>query len=406
MSAPQRDAPPRIKSLDVVRGFALLGILAVNAIYFAAPWQDAVNPLLAPLAVTDATLWSWALMHVVFEGKCITLFSMLFGASLYLVGGEREDEARGATLRRRLFWLAVFGLMHGVLIWYGDVLLLYAICGFLAMLARSWSVAALLRTGLVLFALSLLLAHALVFAIDYIPADSLAEIKRAAWAPGAAEIDATIAAYRGGWRSGLPENFDTWAMFAGNGLLTLVPRTAAMMMFGLALYKTGFLSGAASVRVYVAALAVGAIALALIAWQAALKVQARFDFAYMQRAGVLANSVLAPLVSIGYASLLISLVKARTFGLVTNALAAVGRMAFTNYIAQSLIMTTLCWGGARGFGLYGQLDRTQLWLIVVCVWAAQLIWSRLWLQGFAMGPLEYVWRRLSYNRPLSIKDGA
>ncbi len=121
----------RIRSLDVMRGFAVLGILTVNAPFFAAPWQTAVNPLLPPLDVTPQTLWSWFVVHVFFEYKCITLFSMLFGASIYLVGGERSDKARGALLHRRLSWLLVFGLIHGTLIWYGDILVTYALTGFL-----------------------------------------------------------------------------------------------------------------------------------------------------------------------------------------------------------------------------------------------------------------------------------
>lgn len=128
----------RIQSLDVIRGFALLGILAVNAIFFAAPWQAAQNPLLPPMDVTEQTLWTWFAVHVFFEFKCITLFSMLFGVSIYLVGGDKTDKARGGVLTRRLVWLLIFGLIHALLIWYGDILVTYAITGFAVMLARAW----------------------------------------------------------------------------------------------------------------------------------------------------------------------------------------------------------------------------------------------------------------------------
>src|SRR5688572_24873098 len=102
--APVRETD-RIKSLDVMRGFAVLGILAVNAAFFAAPWQTSFSPMLAPLAIDETTLWSWFVMHVFFEFKCITLFSILFGASIFMVGGERDDKERGAVLTRRLVWL-------------------------------------------------------------------------------------------------------------------------------------------------------------------------------------------------------------------------------------------------------------------------------------------------------------
>ena len=138
----------RIPSLDVIRGFAVLGILAVNAAYFAAPWQTGINPALAPLTVTDDTLNAWLAMHVFFEAKCITLFSMLFGVSIYLVGGERDEESgRGEVLVRRLLWLLAFGLVHATLIWNGDILVTYALAGLLVGLARSWSPIRLMITG-------------------------------------------------------------------------------------------------------------------------------------------------------------------------------------------------------------------------------------------------------------------
>jgi len=98
--------------------------------------------------------------------------------------------------------------------------------------------------------------------------------------------------------------------------------------------------------------------------------------------------------------LLILLVKAGA-RFITEPLAAVGRMAFTNYLTQSLIMTTIFWGG-RGFGLYGEVDRPTLIGIVVAIWVLQLIWSPLWLARFQMGPFEWIWRRLSYGRPVAM----
>lgn len=168
----------------------------------------------------------------------------------------------------------------------------------------------------------------------------------------------------------------------------------------MALFKMGFLSGRAPVWVYALTLALGGFAVGVIGWQAWLNARAEFEFVHMQARGTLANTALSIFASIGYASLFVLLVKAGA-SLVTAPLAAVGRMAFTNYIAQSLIMTTIFWGG-RGFGLFGELDRPALWAIVWTIWALQLIWSPLWLSRFQMGPLEWVWRRLSYGRPVAM----
>jgi uncharacterized protein len=108
------------------------------------------------------------------------------------------------------------------------------------------------------------------------------------------------------------------------------------------------------------------------------------------------NSFLAPFISLGYASLLILLVR---FGLklILTPLACAGRMAFTNYLSQTLIMTTIFYGG-RGLGWYGQIGWPEMWMIIGGIWAAQLIWSPLWLSVFQMGPLEWGWRCLTYKR--------
>ncbi len=397
----------RIKSLDVMRGFVLLGILAVNALYFAAPWQVALNPSVPPLGITDETMWSWFVMHVFFEMKCITLFSMLFGASIYLVGGERSDKERGKVLRRRLFWLLIFGLIHALLIWYGDILVTYAITGFLVMLARSWKPATLFTVGIILYLLSVGLQGMMALLFGVMPPEKLGPILtelEAVFAMSPEEFARMQAAYQGGAISATQENIDTWLQFIGNAVFGLVVRTAGVMMIGMALFKVGFLGGKAPAWLYALMLAVGAAALAAVGYQAWINYQLDFDFAHMMGNGMLANTALSIFVSIGYASLFVLLVKAG-LRFLTEPLAAVGRMAFTNYIAQSLIMTTIFYGG-RGFGLWGEVDRPTLWAIVLAVWAVQLIWSPLWLSRFQMGPLEWLWRRLSYAHPVSMAKTA
>ena len=397
----------RIKSLDVVRGLALLGILAVNAAYFAAPWQTGFDPTLPPLAVDETSLWSWFVMHVFFEFKMITLFSLLFGVSIYLVGGERSDQARGAVLHRRLFWLLIFGLIHALLIWYGDILVTYAITGFVVMFARSWKPRTLLTVGVVLYVLSVLLQNMLGLFFDLIPAgkaDAIRSEMAAVFSLTEEEFLRMQAAYQGGLVSGLKENAGTWVTFIANAVFGLVVRTAAVMMIGMALFKWGFLSGNAPKWLYGLMIALGAAALALVAWQAWLNWEARFEIMHMMTRGSFMNSAVSIFVSIGYASALVLLLKAGARFL-TEPLAAVGRMAFTNYLMQSLIMTTIFYGG-RGFGLWGEVDRPTLWAIVLAVWALELIWSPLWLARFQMGPFEWIWRRLSYAKPVQMAKPA
>ena len=392
--------PRRIKSLDVMRGFAVLGILAVNAVYFAAPWQNGFNPTLAPLAVTPDTLWAWLVMHVFFEFKCITLFSILFGASLYMVGGERADKERGAVLRRRLLWLLIFGLIHALLIWYGDILVTYALTGFLVLFARSWRPATLISVGVILIIVATALSSMLGIFFDYIPPAQLDEIRGEYWSPSSEALGQTIAQFQAGGLGATLANMNLWFEFIANSVFFMVIRTAGVMMIGMALFKLGFLSGNAPGWVYGVALALGAAALALIAWQAQVNIAAGFSFEHMQRSGLFTNGALAIFVSIGYAALFVLLVKLGA-RLLSEPLAAVGRVAFSNYIMQSLIMTAIFYGG-RGLGYFGEVDRVGLWGIVVAIWALQLVISPLWLARYQMGPLEWLWRRLSYGRPVAI----
>lgn len=390
----------RIKSLDVLRGLAILGILMVNAPFFAASWHSTMSPSAPPLGVDAASLWSWLAMHTFFEFKFITLFSMLFGVSLFLVGGERSDKDRGKILRRRLSWLLVFGLIHGALIWYGDILLNYALTGFLLLLARSWRPLTLMIVGVVLTLLSSGLIGLSVVAMQYAPPEIMQQ-QFEALTLTPEEFAAIERAMNGDIMSVFRQNFEWWAQFLVQSLVFLVPRTAGIMMIGLALFKWGFMSGRSPVWLYVVFLVLGAAAFAATWVQGVHEFEAGFPIAMMQGEGTLLLSLLSPFGTLFYISLMILILKAGVLEFLTRALAAVGQIAFTNYITQSLIMTTIFWGG-RGFGLFGQVDRPTLWLIVAAIWLLQLIWSPLWLSRFKMGPLEWIWRRLSYGKPVAI----
>lgn len=397
----------RIEGLDVIRGLAVLGILAVNASFFALPLSASLNPALPGYEATGANFAAWWATHVFFELKFITIFSVLFGVSLYLVGGERSEKERGKLLRSRLFWLLLFGLAHGLLLWYGDILFTYALTGFLVLFARSWKPLTLTIVGVVLFALSVLMMVGLGASLAFAPADVQAEVRDAVWAPPAEELARQIAAMQGanGLLGVLSENARQWGEFVQFALLSGIVRTAGVMMIGLALFKWGFFSGTAPAWAYGLIAAIGAPALAVVGWQATMNAQAGFPFLHMMGPGLAANTVLSLPIALAYAALLVVVVKAGALAWLTRPLAAVGRMAFTNYIAQTLIMTTLFYG-ARGLGLFGEVDRVTLWGVVIAIWIAQLIWSPLCMSRFRMGPLEWLWRRLATGRSESFAAAA
>jgi uncharacterized protein len=387
-------------SLDILRGLGVMGILAVNAVGFAQPMAVYVSPELSPFPLVGAEACAWWVVQTFFHYKFVTLFSMLFGVSILLVGGERSDLARSALLRRRLFWLLVIGLIHGAVIWFGDILLLYACTGFVVMRARSWPPRRLFIVSIAVLLLGSALAVAPMIALEGAPPDVQARgIAQMGQPGGDANIPAAIAEMRSGLAPAMAANLKQWATLQTASLIIFSWRTGALMLLGMALFKTGFLTGKARTWIYAVLIAVGAIGLAWAGWENSAKLAN--GFAKPQAVGRynLAYEFMTLPITLGYASLAILLIRSAVVRKLLTPLARLGQMAFTNYLTQSLIMTTLFWSG-RGLGLFGQLDRVQLWWCVIAIWTLQLAWSPLWLARFRMGPLEWIWRRLSYGQGL------
>lgn len=387
----------RIVLLDSLRGLGVLGILLCNAPDFAVPPGVAEAVKSWPHGTGPETLGVWFVTQWLFQRKFVTLFSMLFGVSIFLVGGERADKDRGATLRKRLSWMVLFGVLHGFAIWYGDVLLSYALAGFAVMFARSWSPKRLLWTGVSIWVVFSLLMTAGAVAMMLGPPGaelSAAETAQIAKA-GLAEIQ-----YSGTFLQSLVQN--------AKDRLTLLPNepiifmmTASLMMIGLACFKLGLFTGEARTRTYVILLVIGLLALAGVGF-------VFFQFIVrglprpMSMVGLTVQMATAPLTTLAYVSLMVFASRSKGFwSAIPKALAPVGQMAFTNYLTQSLIMTALFYGG-RGLNLHGEVDRPGLAAITVGIWIVRILWSRWWMDRFEMGPLEWLWRRL-YRGPTPLR---
>ncbi|WP_299015610.1 DUF418 domain-containing protein [uncultured Caulobacter sp.] len=390
----------RIVLLDALRGLGVLGILLCNAPDFAVPPMLAESAAHWPHGTGAATLSVWVVTQWLFQRKFVTLFAMLFGVSIFLVGGERSDLERGAILRRRLVWMVVFGLLHGFLIWYGDVLLSYALAGFAVMLTRSWSARKLIRTGLSIWLVVSLLAVVGLSMAASMPKDAAQQALETA--QELAKARAAEVQYGGSFLQSLIQNAkDRLAFLPGEPLIFVM--TSALMMIGLGAFKTGVLTGEASDRTYRRLLVWGLLASALIG---ALFV-AQAAMGLPRGLGMVAVGIqwaLAPPTTLAYVALMVFAARSKVWSAIPRALAPVGRMAFTNYLAQSLIMTFIFYGG-RGLGLHGEVDRPGLAAITVGIWIVQILWSRWWLDRFEMGPLEWVWRRL-YRGPSPLRRPA
>jgi len=343
----------RIVTLDVLRGAAVLGILAVNAAAFALPMlaiEMSSGPSPFPAEANASGVAQW-IIAVFFQQKFVTLFSMLFGVSIFLVGGERGDEAKERVLRRRLLFLALFGLIHGAAFWYGDILLLYAWSGLFVMTMRSMPAGRLIWIGAGVTVVLGTLQAGLMLLMANFPEAMSSEASDGT-------VAASIAAYQSGWAGAALENLKTWAIAQGMNLLMYVFSTVPLMMLGLGLFKAGFFHGRMSMRVYVSLMAGGAVVLALLAGLEWMEIQAGAE---VEATGGWAMAVGSyPLIiTLGYASALI-LATTRGVGWLRKALAPVGRMAFTNYLTQTLIMATIFympWGPR----LFGQVDYPMQW---------------------------------------------
>lgn len=384
--------PLRIQTLDVLRGFAVLGILAVNAAAFGFPMVAEMLPSQTPhLNAPGAGLSQWV-TDTFFTQKFVTLFSMLFGVSLFLVGGEKGDPAKSPLLKRRLFWLAVFGLIHGSLFWYGDILLLYAIVGMVMGLMRSMPARRLIWIGggVTLF---LGFYQALSAVLWPSPSADLAEFF------STDAVARSIAAYQAGWPSGLIENLKAWGIVQGGSLFLYSLPTLALMMLGLGLFKLGFFHGRLPRHYYLTMIAAGAIALALLGLAQGVE-RAAGPAEGDAKGWDLAALSFPIIITLGYASALI--LATTRMAWVRKVFAPVGQMAFTNYLTQTLIMTAL-FSMPYGPRLMGQMSHAQLWGLILAIWALQLIWSPIWMKHFRMGPFEWVWRCLTHAKRLPLR---
>jgi uncharacterized protein len=390
---PQSAKPKvRIQTLDVIRGLSILGILAVNADGFAAPQAASLRPETWPFANEGWTAMSYWIMDTLFHDKFVALFSMLFGVSIFLVGGDGADKRKSRLLVRRLCFLFLFGMLHGFGIWWGDILSLYAVAGVAMYFCRSWKAGWLLAIGLTLYGGMACLSvpqAALPFASPQARMEAQARLvpDPGRLAARKDRIARDMAEAKSSWEGAYKLNTRQYLnLLSGNRHIIL--QTLGLMMIGLSLFKSGFLAGRSSPRRYETMMLVGAPALAVLGWLS-------WQTAVLQRPILGAHAVillLSPLVALAYASGLMLTLKAGA-GRLLSPLAATGRMAFTNYLTQSLIMTTIFYGG-RG-ALMGEIDRPGLWAITVAVWTLQLIWSPLWLSRFEMGPFEWLWRCLT-----------
>ncbi len=423
---PTQDAD-RLSVVDLLRGVALTGILFMNIFGFA----------LAPRAMeafrsSPATLdfWVYAVNSILLEGKMRALFGMVFGAGVYLfvknkpLSGWRLHALTG----RRMGLLVVFGLIHAhLLLWSGDILYIYGICGVIVYLFHRvparWLLVAVPLVALLDFTGSQvfwsgLRAKRLAY-VEAVAAQSRGAVPTpaqgaavAAWKevehtmiPDKARAEEITRQMRGRYAE-VARRVRTQSWRAETQLLFMeIPDSVALMLFGLALLRLGFISGAWELSTYRRMAIVGyglGVPLVAFSFICGVVVTPTLEsaIAFMERTPVNWIDIIYPfqriLLVMGHASLLVLLHRSGKFAGLTARFQAVGQMAFTNYIAHTVICTLTFFG--YGLGLYGKLPFWQTQVFALGVGVLALTWSPWWLARFRFGPLEWVWRSLTYLR--------
>jgi uncharacterized protein len=397
----------RIRSIDVVRGVAVMGILLMNIVALGLPQFAVGNPNFdGPASAADKA--AWAINYVVSDGKFRALFTMLFGASMVVIAerAEADFDGPGAAMThyRRMFWLFLIGMIHAWYFWYGDILVQYAIGGMLGFVIWRWPARALWP----FFAAMLALQGANGFSAYA----ELAPVRAAALAPGAsteaiaawqtrkAETLPTkadelkeIEGYRGDIKSVFETRRPTTIFFQSFVIPVTMPEIFAFMALGILLLRNGFLKGAWTTRSYIAVLGAGyLVAAPLTAWLAVTLSRSNFDPAIQPLCDA-GSLLLRPFIAAAHAALVILVVRSGyAVGLIAR-IEAIGRTALSNYLGTTLLATTLFYG--YGFGLFGQLSRAELYIVVAAMWALMLLWPGPWLDHFRYGPAEWLWRSLA-----------
>lgn len=411
-------ASDRLQSVDALRGVAVLGILLMNIIGFAFHHAVYGDPTIQGGA-SGINYWTFLINAVLVDGKMRGMFTILFGAGICLLTGRAEERGAGAGVAdvyyRRTVWLLVFGALHAYLLWWGEVLYPYALLGLALYPFRRMSVRSLIALSALLTVLMTGQAYydAAVGVREKAGWDAVEKLKKEGKTPtDEQEKDAS------GWEATLrnmkPSPRAIARNHAGNtdsfgsmvrlrsGLLGYYQRQAmyspllwdllAPMLLGMALFKIGILTGERSTGFY--------LQMALISYLIGLPLHA--VQLYTQTSGWFSvNATLWAATYYQFARTAVCLGHIAVFMLIfkhgvapgcTRVLASVGQMALTNYVMQSVICTLIF----NVLKLHGTMQRYQVYYIVLAIWAAQLCWSPLWLRRYRFGPLEWVWRSLTY----------
>jgi len=393
----------RIELLDVLRGLAVCGILIGNIQWFSG-YGLMPRALAAQTPLADQT--THFLVHFFVEGKFYSIFSFLFGFgfALQITRAEERGDLKASLFKRRLFWLLVIGLVHAYLLWAGDILSVYAGMGFLLILFRKKTDGSLLKWAFVLLAIPILTYILLyILFVAFAPPDTAAKID-------AAQIDMWNQAIKT-----VPES-SYLQILTGYNLNNIVgrylglvfqmrlPKLLAMFLLGFYAYRRGFFQNLSKHQLFIRRVLIYGLILGLIgniAFAALSKSEADIPPSPAGVAGVISYAFGVPALALFFIALVATLWQKAAWRRLLAFLAPVGRMALTNYLLQTIICVLIFYG--YGFGQFGRFGARTATLIALAIFLFQVLVSALWLKYFRYGPMEWIWRQLTYRRRLNLR---
>lgn len=371
----------RVEAIDLMRGFALLGILLVNMLAFHSPFSY-IDPYTWFDEPGDQATFSF--LDVFVQASFYPLFAMLFGYGLGMqfLRAEARNRPFAGMAVKRLLVLLVFGILHAFLLWFGDILITYAIMGFLLIgmirLDSKW----LLPLGIIIYAIPHSLLLLVMFAAAAMDPNFYVGIQ---------EVQSSIAAYSSGTYAEIfRQRFDDW-MYSNNPLnyIVLTVTILPFVMVGAAAAKWRLIERTRELKKLWIGIAAGGFIAGLLLKGTPYIFEPNFAVVYLQ------DFFGGPLLAVSYIAIIALFSQNLSVSRLLRPLSKAGRMSLTTYITQSLIATTIFY--SYGLGLYGQVSILTGTLLALGIFAVQLIFSELWLSKFKQGPLELVWRKLTYG---------
>ena len=403
----------RIESIEVLRGFALLGILIMNISSFAMPSMAYFSPVEYDINPLNHIIYS--ITHIIADQKFMAIFSMLFGAStiLFINSVKKREKNPLLLFYSRNFWLLILGWIHSTYLWYGDILFIYALCAFLLFFFKNITPKKQFILGCLIYLIPTFSNYA---GYEYV-IDDLDQAEKDViiqhWNPSNDVLQQEIDAYRGSYKEQVQYRAQMWSSseynegssIGGIGagiiglslILDLFCRSFGMMLIGMACFSWGVFSNTLTKSFYKKLVIYGfGIGLPLSMIGLFYTYQFDWDWKYIQFLGRSPNNIATPLIAFGYIGIIMLWIRKGSFINLQEKLRTIGKTALTAYLIQTVISTFIFYG--IGLSLFGYVNRAYQLVIMFLIWYVLLKLCPMWVRKYHYGPVEWIWRMLTHMK--------